>query len=362
MTTPPKRRSSQTHSSNHFYLFKILSKRVCHFAGILPVCSVAMANSAVSDTNGKLGIAHGSLDSESITSLEGSIAWPIQDHFGFQLDALYSNVSRQPFGFGQTDDVHVGGLGAHYFLRDSETALVGLQAGYVMGSPADSWEFGIEAERYFKSFTLGGKVGLASVQFDSSAAPLEKDQDAFYFQLYWGFYPTDDLWVAPNIEHRFGNTYYGLEIEYELPVSGLSIFANAMQGENDYQHAQIGMRYYFDTDKPLKLRHRESDPKNQLHSIQYGVAAYQAENRRKFQNSQNQSGGGGSLGGSGAIGGNTNGGTVIGPGSGPGPVTFSGDAPILGNSGGTVENWTLNSDAGTNLEFGNILIAPWPAL
>ena len=42
-----------------------------------------MANSAVSDTNGKLGVMLGSLDSESITSMEGSIAWPIQDHYGF---------------------------------------------------------------------------------------------------------------------------------------------------------------------------------------------------------------------------------------------------------------------------------------
>lgn len=332
-----------------------------YFAGILLTFEVAMANSAVSDINGKMGVMHGSLDSESITSLEGSIAWPIQDHFGFQLDALYSNVNRQPFGFGQTDDVHVGGLGAHYFWRDSETALVGLQAGYVMGSPADSWEFGIEAERYFESLTLGGKVGMASVQFDSSAAPFERDKDAFYFQLYLGFYPIDDLWIAPNIEHRFGNTYYGLEIEYELPVSGLSIFANAMQGENDYQHAQIGMRYYFDTDKPLKLRHRESDPKIQLHSIQYGVAAYQAENRKKFQNSQNQSGGGASLGGSGTIGGNTNGGTVIGPGNSPGALTVSNDPPIFVNPLGNLENWNLNFDTGINLGFGNILIAPWPA-
>lgn len=317
----------------------------------------------------------GSMNSESIMSLEGSIAWPIQDQYGFQLDAIYSNLGQN----AQSDDSHLGGLGAHYFWRDSETALIGLQTGYVMGSPADSWEFGIEAERYFESFTLGGKAGIATVQFDSSAAPFERDKDAFYFQFYLGFYPINDLLISPTIEHRFDNTMYGVEIEYELPVAGLSVFANAMQGDNDYQHAYLGVRYYFDKDKSLKSRHRESDPKIQLHSMQYGIAAYQAESRRQHENSQNQNGGGGSIGGSGTIGGNQSGGSlVIGPGNSPSSLTnvftgtttvtngtlsltgSTGIASLIGVTPVTVGSGTFTIQTGTlrNLSPANILIAP----
>lgn len=243
---------------------------------LLLSCGGAFANTAVSDTNGKMGLMLGDLNSDSIMSLEGSIAWPIRDQYGFQLDALYSSHTDKSFGFNQSDDEHTGGLGAHYFWRDSETALIGLQGGYITSEPADTWEFGIEAERYIGALTLGGKAGLASIDVDSTVPPFAQDDENYYFQFYLGFYPVDDFWIAPTIEHRFDNTLYGLEIEYELPARGWSVFANAMFGEHNYQQTFIGMRYYFDDDKPLKLRHRESDPKIQLHSMRSGIATHQA--------------------------------------------------------------------------------------
>jgi hypothetical protein len=62
--------------------------------------------------------------------------------------------------------------------------MVGLVAGYVFSDQVDSWEIGIEAERYFEWLTLGGKAGVASIRFDSSPTPLEKDEDALFIQLY----------------------------------------------------------------------------------------------------------------------------------------------------------------------------------
>lgn len=153
---------------------------------ILLTGAICMANPAVSELNGKFGTLHGSMDSESMTSVEGSITWPFQECFGIQLDALYSSVGQRSYGFATADDIDFGGFGAHFFWRDSETAMVGLEAGYVFSDQVDSWEIGIEAERYFEWLTLGGKAGVASIRFDSSPTPLEKDEDALFIQLYLG--------------------------------------------------------------------------------------------------------------------------------------------------------------------------------
>lgn len=303
------------------------------------VCS--MANPAVSELNGKFGALHGSMDSESMTSLEGSVTWPFQECFGIQLDGLYSTIGQRAYGFARVDDVDFGGVGAHFFWRDSETAMVGLEAGYVFSDPVDSWELGIEAEVYLNWLTLGAKAGVASIRFDSSSTLIETDKDAFFGQLYLGAYPIDDLWIALLAEHRFDNTFFGLEMEYELPVAGLTIFGNAMKGRHGYDHALVGMRYYFGADKPLKNRHRESDPKNPLHGIRYGIGTYQAEIHEQvvksipsFNGGSGSTGGSISIGGSGSTGGSVSvgGGTlVIGPGSSPGVISLPGNLDLGGN-------------------------------
>ena len=311
---------------------------------ILLTTAISMANPAVSEFNGKFGALHGSMDSESITSLEGSISWPVHECFGMQLDGLYSTAGQRSYGFATANDVDFGGVGAHFFWRDSETAMVGLEAGYVFSELVDSWELGIEAERYFEWLTLGGKMGVASIRFDSSSAPIETDKDAFFCQLYLGAYPVDDLWVSLIFENRFDNLFYGMEVEYEPPLPSLSFFANAMQGDHGYDHAMVGMRYYFGADKPLKNRHRASDPRNQLHSIQHGIGAYQAEMHQQIVKSAAQFNGGaeGSIGGSGSIGGQPGGGTVvIGPGSGPGAGSL-----------------VISSEPGPG--SGNLVIGAWP--
>ncbi|MDP3849665.1 MAG: hypothetical protein Q8Q59_04120 [Luteolibacter sp.] len=324
------------------------------FGIIFLTSAVSIANPAVSEINGKFGAMHGSMDSESMTSLEGSITWPIQECFGMQLDGLYSTIGQRAYGYARVDDIDFGGLGAHFFWRDSETAMVGLEAGYVFSDPVDSWELGIEAERYFEWLTLGAKAGVASIRFESSSTLIETDKDAFFCQFYLGAYPMDDLWISLIAENRFDNTFFGLEVEYELPVAGLSIFANAMKGDHGYDHALIGMKYYFGEDKPLKNRHRESDPKNHLHGIRYGIGTYQAEIHEQVVKSVSHvdSGTGASIGGSGSIGGQPGGGTVvIGPGNSPGGGTLTigpGNSP----GGGTLTIGPGSSPGGGTLTIG----------
>lgn len=53
---------------------------------ILLTTAISMANPAVSELNGKFGILHGSMNSESMTSVEGGITWPFQECLGIQLE------------------------------------------------------------------------------------------------------------------------------------------------------------------------------------------------------------------------------------------------------------------------------------
>jgi hypothetical protein len=177
--------------------------------------------------------------------------------------------------------------------------MLGLQAGYVFSDPVDSYELAVEGERYFKWLTVGAKLGVAGIEFDQASPLIETDKDAFFGQFYLSAYPIDNLLISAMVENRFDNTFVSLEVEYELPVPGLSIFANAMKGANSYDQAFVGMRYYFGEEMPLKSRHRKSDPKSQLPGMVYGIGTYQAEmwsqalnQSRRISNSSGSSGGG----------------------------------------------------------------------
>jgi len=66
-------------------------------------------------------------------------------------------------------------------------------------------------------------------------------------------------------------------IEYQTPLSGISLFADIAKGENHYDHARVGLRCYFGKGKSLKVRHRQDDPPNILHSVLNNIGSYEAE-------------------------------------------------------------------------------------
>lgn len=253
-------------------------KRPLIFTGFLfAAAGGSFSNSAVSELNGKFSAEQGNMDTEDLTTLQGSFTWPIQECFGIQLDGLYSNLGRGSYGYGGKGNADIGGIGGHFFWRDNEQALVGVTAGYIFSDPFDSFEIGLEAERYFKWFTLGGRAGMASVDTDVETPFIETDKDSFYCQIYLAIYPMENLRVSAMLENRFDNTFFGIEAEYQLPVAGLSIFGSALKGSHNFDQASIGLRYYFGADAPLKSRHRQSDPASHLSGMVSGVGTYQAE-------------------------------------------------------------------------------------
>lgn len=304
---------------------------------LMLTAAVAIGNTAVSEANGKIGVMQGNMDSQDAGSVEGSITWPIQDCFGIQLDGIYSNVDQRTFGFARPYDVDFGGVGGHFFWRDNETAMLGLEAGYVFSESVDSYEIGIEAESYFKWITLGAKAGFASMNYSGPYMGAYEDKDGFFGQVYVGAYPMDDLLITAIVESRFDNTSIGIEVEYELPVTGLSIFASASKGASDYDQAFVGMRYYFGEDKPLIRRHRESDPRSALPAIVSGIGSYtkhlQEQQIKHASYPGSSTGGSGSVGGSGSL---DLGGSAFGPGHSTGDLTMNGIGQLSPTQSGPV--------------------------
>jgi hypothetical protein len=252
--------------------------------------SICYAGDAVSELNGKAGISAGNMDGDAGRNLSGSVAVPLGTNFGFQADGFYTDVSDRDFY----------GIGAHLFWRDSEKGLLGLTAGGIReNNILDSWAGGFEGEYYLNDFTIFAQAGMMNINYAVGPLPfIETDETGCYATAGAGFYPIDNLYLSCSYTHALDNGLVQEEIEWQTPMDGLSLFANLAQGENDYDHALAGIRYYFGKQKSLKLRHREDDPPNILSSMMDHIGTYGAEFNQqagKFlaENNISASGGGG---------------------------------------------------------------------
>ena len=239
------------------------------------VGAFSYAGDAVSGPNGKAGVSIGEMDGESGNRFEGSFSIPMGSGFGAQVDALYTDVY----------DLNFYGMGAHLFWRDSEKGLLGVTAGAIHEDDIlDSWAGGVEGEYYLGSFTLGAQGGFANIDYQiGSLSFIETDETGTYASGQAGYYLLDDLLLSLSYTHALDNGLVQCQIEYQTPLNGMSLFADVAQGNDDYDHALLGIRYYFGKQKSLKLRHRQDDPPNVLHSIMYNIGTYGAEFNKKAE-------------------------------------------------------------------------------
>jgi len=234
---------------------------------ILLSSPLALATEAVSDVNGKLGYSAGSMESDTGQNVTGSFSLPIVEGFGFQADVLYTNVSDRDFY----------GAGAHLFTRDPNLGLLGITGGIIHQDVLRSSRIGLEAEYYLGKLTLALGAGAATLEYDDPAPFIDTDVTDFYGTMGLRYYPADDLMLSASYNHLFDNKLVLAELEYQMPVDGLTLFAELAAGENDYDHALFGLRFYFGQPKGLKARHRQDDPANMTTQILNGVGTYGAE-------------------------------------------------------------------------------------
>jgi hypothetical protein len=222
---------------------------------------------AVSEINGKVDYAGGVMESDAGHNFSGSITVPAGTHFGFQADALYSNISDRDF---------YGGAG-HFFWRDPSVGLVGVAGGGVTQDAVSSFQGLIEGQYYVGKFTVGGHVGVGHLSYDIPAPFINSDPTKFTGGVTLDYYVTGNLRLGLGYTYAFQNSLGTVQAEYQTPWKGLALTAEYARGENHYDHALFGLRFYFGKNKPLIDRHRQDDPPSLTHRILTGMGLYGAE-------------------------------------------------------------------------------------
>lgn len=95
-------------------------------------------------------------DAENIEGANGSIAVPLGQEFGLQIDGLAAS------DFHKNNDISAYGTAAHLFWRDPSRGLLGVYGGYAkLNSPWDvSYHAAAaEGELYLDRFSVGGSPG-----------------------------------------------------------------------------------------------------------------------------------------------------------------------------------------------------------
>nr|VFJ67946.1 MAG: hypothetical protein BECKFW1821C_GA0114237_101323 [Candidatus Kentron sp. FW] len=220
--------------------------------GTSAAAAVADGLPAVSAPNAKLAIAGGGGDSGGKVVGDGSVTFPIGERYGAQIDAM----------LGEEGSNTVWGVAGQGFWRRPEQGLIGVFGGHAKLDDEEVNRVGATGEIYKDQFTYGGYGGY---QFGDA------DDDAFLgANVRW--YNTDNFYVSVGgeITPDLSSSVGGVEAEYMPAFSalpGLSLFANASRGEEEFASAMVGMRYYFGPKKSLIRRHREDDPPSFFGSI-----------------------------------------------------------------------------------------------
>ncbi len=220
---------------------------------------------AVSAINGKIQLGGGYADynggaGDEIMYGAASLSMPMGDMFGIQADLAVKDV------LGETA---VGG-NVHVFMRDPNSHLIGVLAGYGDAGNANAYWAGGEAEFYMDSVSLELAAGYMNVdpQFGSSSDELFAFADV-------AFYPVDNLRLTLGGSSVAGFESGHASLEYMLDAMPVSLNVQAEVGEDSFAAVTAGVSFYFggdDASKSLKRRHREDDPRNRVLDI-FGAGA-----------------------------------------------------------------------------------------
>jgi len=221
-------------------------------AGVLLVvsCGSLAGGPAVSGMNGKLEAIGGDVDSNGASALAGSLAFPVTEHYGVQVDTA----------FGEIGGSHLEGIGAHVFWRDPERYLLGAIWSHAEYSSQAMNRLGIEGEYYSGNWTLAGSVGHQWGNVDSAGFG---SVDARYY-----FTSNTMVEAGLSVADSDDRFHIGLESTPFDDWKNLGLFVDLSTGNDSYDHVLVGVRYYFGGKKNLIKRHREDDP---INNIFYGV-------------------------------------------------------------------------------------------
>ena len=231
-------------------------------------------NTAVSELNYKVSSTYGNYNGTESYFIDGSAAVPLGESYGIQIDSSYQ----------KTDSHEFKGLGGQFFWRDYKKGLLGINGGIIHDDALKSYGASCLGEYYLKNLTFGSTAGWNQIRYKKPVSFESSSQSGFLGGLYCIYYPIDDLsfTLTAQTKHDIKSIQY--DLEYALPANGVSVFASVQNAEEDYEHAYLGLRYYFGSSsskKTLKERHRWDDPINILQGILNGVFHRGVQRNRK---------------------------------------------------------------------------------
>lgn len=211
---------------------------------------------AVTGFNAKVDGTYGQLDGEDNFGLGGSVALPLIEQLGLQVDAGLGML-------GEDENMSYG-AGASLFWRSSSVGSFGLSATYVDVEDA-AWltRYQADGELYLGDLTLSGLLGMHDSDFGG---------DAFVTGGAAKYY------VMPNVAVEGGVDYFGFDgvedIQFKLGAEVgladiLSVYANGKMGKESDDSISIGLRVAFGSStSDLKKQHREyMKPNNTVNAL-----------------------------------------------------------------------------------------------
>ncbi len=229
-----------------------MSRRIVFALAVLSFLTLAWPTTSVLAFSGQLHGVYGQVESEELEG--GGASLVIGSRFGLQLDGAYAELGED----------QLKGIGLHIFNRNPERYLVGLLADHAELQDVDLNRVGLEGELYAGSFTLSALLGHQIGDIDDIAFSV--------VDLRW--YPGANLvLVAGGSLADSEDDRVHLGAEYLL-MGGLSAYVDLAAGENRYDHALAGLRYYFGGDKELMQRHRrDAVPNPIISNVLQGLAS-----------------------------------------------------------------------------------------
>ena len=249
---------------NSTVLTAILSFGLFSTAAVAADVDIA-STAAVSAINGKVEFGGGFAD-DSDHSSDGvfyggaSISFPLGDMFGLQADIAAKDIFN---------DTAVGG-NIHLFMRDPNSHLIGVIAGYGDAGKANAAWAGGEAEFYLGNISLEASAGYLNVDPNNGS---NKDKIFAFGDV--AFYPVENFRLALGASSVAGFESGHATAEYLLDAMPISLKLKGEVGENKFAAVTAGISFYFGGDsatKTLMRRHREDDPRNKVLDI-FGAGA-----------------------------------------------------------------------------------------
>lgn len=210
----------------------------------LVMVSVCAGAPTVSSINGQLQGVYGRVDGNDLRAGGASLTLPLGSPFGLQIDWAYGNI----------DEDQLKGIGLQFFVGEPERYRCGLLADHAELQDIDINRLGVEGELYLGQVTLSVQTGHQKGDVANTAFGVA--------DLRW--YPGNNLMLilGGNLADGDDNKLH-LGTEYQM-VAGLSAYIDLAFGENDYDHALAGLRYYFGGKKDLIQRHRQDAVSNPI--------------------------------------------------------------------------------------------------